>query len=119
MAEVAQRLGESIAVIPGGERWAMDDALRPCVEDYLGAGAILSYLRGTLSPEAQLAVSAFKAVENDLENTIMQCISGQEKVSRNKQEDVKLASALNVSTCVPLLQHKAYTQAPDKAQVFP
>ncbi len=110
VAEAAQDLGSTIAVIPAGERWEEDNTLRPSVEDYLGAGAILSYMTGKMSSEANLAVAAFKAVEDHLENMLMHCTSGQEKASRDKLEDVKLAGALNVSTTVPLLEAGAYQQ---------
>ena len=110
VAEAAQNLGNTIAVIPAGERWAEDNTLRPSVEDYLGAGAILSHLKGDFSSEANLAIAAYKAVEDQLENMLMHCISGQEKISRDKLEDVKLAGALNKSTTVPMLKAGAYHQ---------
>ncbi|MDZ8025712.1 MAG: 2-phosphosulfolactate phosphatase [Nostoc sp. DedQUE11] len=48
VAQFAQKYGNKIAVIPAGERWKDDGSLRPAFEDLIGAGAILSYLRGTL-----------------------------------------------------------------------
>lgn len=108
VATAAQQLGKSIAVIPAGERWQEDNTLRPCVEDYLGAGAILSHLQGTPSAEASLAITAFKSVEDELEAVLNNCISGLDKASRNKLADVRLAGALNTSDCVPYLQNGAY-----------
>lgn len=60
VAKFAQRYGSKIAVIPAGEQW-VDGSLRPAFEDLIGAGAIFSYLSGSLSPEAQAAVSVFHA----------------------------------------------------------
>jgi len=59
VAEYAMTAGTKIALIPAGEQWP-DASLRPCFEDLIGAGAIISYLRGTLSPESQTALSAFR-----------------------------------------------------------
>src|SRR5207244_85897 len=46
VAEAAQRAGTRVAVIPAGERWP-GGSYRPCLEDLLGAGAVLARMRGT------------------------------------------------------------------------
>jgi phosphosulfolactate phosphohydrolase-like enzyme len=49
----------SVTVIACGERWNIpseDGELRMALEDYLGAGAILSYLPYEKSPEARACV---------------------------------------------------------------
>ena len=48
VAAYAGRLGRRVAVIPCGERWP-DGSLRPAVEDLVGAGTIISRLRGSKS----------------------------------------------------------------------
>lgn len=108
VAKAAQQTGRRISVIAAGERWEADNSLRPCVEDYIGAGAIMSYLSGVASPEAQLAMIAFNEKRLVLETVMIDCISGREKVSRNKLEDVILAADLNVSQNVPMLEDGAY-----------
>ena len=52
----------SVAVIAGGERWPGAAAgIRPCLEDLLGAGAVLSGLpQYKCSPEALAAVAAYQ-----------------------------------------------------------
>jgi len=107
VALAAQKYGKRIAVIPAGERWA-DGSLRPALEDWLGAGAILSQLQGSVSPEAQVASAAFRHAETDVEWLIKQCGSGQELIARGFEENVGLASALNISDCVPRLVNRAY-----------
>jgi 2-phosphosulfolactate phosphatase len=43
VAQCAQRQGKTITVIACGERWEQDQSLRPSLEDWLGAGAIISF----------------------------------------------------------------------------
>lgn len=58
-----------VAVIAAGERWP-DQSLRPAVEDFWGAGALIESLRTAgwpnISPEAHTAAAAFLAVADDL-----------------------------------------------------
>lgn len=107
VALAAMNYGRRIAVIPAGEQWR-DRTLRPSFEDFVGAGAIISYLQGSLSPEAQLAVVAYQGVHQTLENLIKQCGSGKELIERGFEQDVDLAAKLNVSDCVPTLVDGAY-----------
>jgi 2-phosphosulfolactate phosphatase len=107
VALAAMRYGRRIAVIPAGEKWS-DGSLRPSFEDFIGAGAIISYLDGKLSPEAQLAIAAYQGVHQSLKQLIKQCSSGQELIERGFEQDVDLASELNVSDCVPTLVSRAY-----------
>jgi 2-phosphosulfolactate phosphatase len=107
VAKTAKTYGERIAVIPAGERWP-DGTLRPSLEDLIGAGAIINYLDGTCSPEAQAARSVFLAAKENLEIRLLQCGSGKELIERGYKEDVLLAAELNVSACVPTLHDGAY-----------
>jgi 2-phosphosulfolactate phosphatase len=91
-----------VAVIPAGERWG-DDTLRPCLEDWIGAGAVLSLLAGRRSPEAELAVAAFERFRGDLAGVLSRCGSGKELVESGFQRDVELASEYAVSSAVPML----------------
>jgi len=105
----AMSKGRNIAVIPAGEKWE-DGTLRPCLEDLLGAGAIISYLRGTPSPEAIAAGSAFKSASEDIYNRLQGCSSGKEKLYRAEETDIKLAAELNVSNCIPILRNGAFVK---------
>lgn len=107
VAYFAQSYGNNIAVIPAGEKWS-DGSLRPAIEDLIGAGAILSYLKGSLSPEAETAVTVFYRWQNELLSVLKKSISGQELINQGFFQDVELASVLNNSNCVPLLTNKAY-----------
>ena len=107
VAKTAMRKGKNIAVIPAGERWD-DGTLRPCLEDLAGAGAIIQYLRGTLSPESGTAVAAFENVSSNLSEQIKSCGSGKEKIVKGEERDIVLASELNASDCVPVMIDGAY-----------
>jgi 2-phosphosulfolactate phosphatase len=105
----AMKMGSRVTVIPAGERWE-DASLRPCFEDLVGAGAIIKFLRGSLSPEALIARTAFESARAQLYEHLRSCSSGKEKVARNEECDVKLASELNASSCVPILSAGAFTR---------
>lgn len=109
VAGAASDCGGTIAVIPAGERWP-DGSLRPALEDWLGAGAVLAALRGRPSPEAQAAVSAFREMRNNLARALGDCYSGQELMERGFAGDIELAVQLDVSPSVPSLRDGAYTR---------
>jgi 2-phosphosulfolactate phosphatase len=110
VAVAAQRYGQRIAVVPAVARWPSDGSLRPAFEDWVGAGAIISALEGTRSPEAQAASSTFRGVQAHLAGLLQSCGSGQELLARGFAQDVALASAFNVSRCVPVCRDGAYVQ---------
>jgi len=99
-----------VAVIPAGERWP-DESLRPCLEDWIGAGAMLSMLPGSRSPEAELAVAAFERFGDDLPGAFTRCTSGQELVERGFQSDIELAAEYAVSSAVPVLVGDRFVNA--------
>lgn len=107
IAHFAQSYGSKISVIPAGEQWE-DASLRPALEDLVGAGAILSYLDGRLSPEAEVAVAAFHSLRDNLAIALRNCSSGKELIARGFAIDVELATAINTSSCVPLFTDNAY-----------
>ena len=103
----AERLGSAVSVIACGELW--DDApgsepvLRPCLEDYLGAGAILRGLSGRPSPEASLCRDAFLGAAGGLDALLWECASGRELRTKGRGDDVAFSSALDRLDRVPLL----------------
>jgi 2-phosphosulfolactate phosphatase len=107
VAHAARSYGKRIAVIPAGERWR-DGSLRPALEDWIGAGAILQHLQGDLSPESQAAVASFEAARPHLLHQLEHCSSGKEKQSRGEAKDISLAGALDISENVPALRSGAY-----------
>lgn len=112
VAEYVQSLQTDVAIIPAGEQWP-DGSLRPALEDWLGAGAVLSHLTGSFSPEAEAAISAFQSC-SDLKQAIRQSGSGQELIERGFESDVELASQLNVSRTIPVLVEGAFQANPGR-----
>jgi 2-phosphosulfolactate phosphatase len=110
VAAVANQLqldsGSSISVIPCGEQWNEvhegENQLRHAVEDYLGAGAILSQLKGTPSPEAEVCIHAFRNSKHRLTELIWDCGSGRELRELGFEVDVIHCSQLNALEIVPI-----------------
>lgn len=106
--------GHSVAVVAAGERWGSDDSLRPALEDYLGAGAIISVLLAlspglSVSPEAQAAARLFDASEHFLESWMRDSVGGRELSSLGFDADVAVATDLNSSDVVPAMVGATFT----------
>ena len=107
VARGAQRLGNTFNVCPAGERWP-DGSLRPAVEDWLGAGAILRHLPGEKSAEALAAIAAFEHAVQPLPEIIARSGSGRELIERGFSRDVELAAAVDISGHVPRYDGTAF-----------
>ncbi len=117
VADFLQQKYRKISVIPCGERWQQRERLRPALEDLLGAGAVIHYLNGRKSPEADYADRLFQTYA-DISEPIMACVSGVELREKGFQGDVDLAAQLNVSNCVPLFCEDHYAhERPEILQV--
>lgn len=116
VAEYAMSVGKNISVIPAGEKWQetfneqyeSKGSLRFALEDLVGAGAIISFLKGSLSPESKSALAVFESVKNNLKEEIKKCSSGKELIEKGFAEDVNLACEINVSDCVAVLFEGVY-----------
>lgn len=99
-----------VTVVPAGERWP-DGSLRPALEDWLGAGAVVSALSGAtsvdLSPEACAAAAAFEATGN-VAAAIAGSVSGLELQGRGYGEDVDAAVQVDAADVVPRLAAGAF-----------
>ncbi len=111
VAERVRSLEGPLTVVACGERWP-DGSLRPCVEDLLGAGALLCRLPGSRSPEAESAVDAWLAAESrGLARTLAACGSARELRAKGHEEDVTYASEHDVSAVVPVLADGRFVPA--------
>ncbi|RYI26622.1 2-phosphosulfolactate phosphatase [Bacillus infantis] len=120
-ANILQQLGAGITIIPCGEKWAdageHEDSLRPAVEDYLGAGAILSYLDGEKSPEAAVCEGAFQAAQPKLAEYLWECGSGRELRARGFEQDVVHCSRLDAMDTVPVLRGDHFVSLPQTGYI--
>jgi 2-phosphosulfolactate phosphatase len=114
----ARQLGEdgAVAVIPAGERWGPDESLRPAVEDLWGAGAFIAHLVdqgiGGVSPEAEVAMVAYRHVAAHIGEALRDCASGRELAEYGFPEDVDIAAEVNTSTMVPVLNGERFQPVP-------
>ncbi len=107
VAEYAKSISGNIIVVPAGEKWE-NGSMRFAIEDYLGAGAVLSELDGEFSAEAELAKEIFMNVKPKLKDIIQKSISAKELIERGFTEDVELALKLNVGESMPKLINNCY-----------
>jgi 2-phosphosulfolactate phosphatase len=108
VAQAALSCGPRIAVIACGERWQADNSLRPAFEDLMGAGAIISFLTGQLSPEAIAARLTFEQCQSELLSMLENCVSGRELIERGFAEDILAVSDFNADRVAPRLTAAAY-----------
>ncbi|HEX5097099.1 MAG TPA: 2-phosphosulfolactate phosphatase [Acidimicrobiia bacterium] len=97
---------DRVGVVASGEQWKPDEALRPAVEDLLGAGAIIHALDPEgrdVTPDAGAAAGAFVAMTERLEWALLECPSGRELRGHGWDADVRAAAEHGVSECVPVL----------------
>jgi 2-phosphosulfolactate phosphatase len=103
-AEAAASRGETITVIAAGERWP-NGALRPAIEDALGAGSILAHMPSdAMSPEARAA----SALAASTEVRDLVTVSAAELGAVGRGGDPRLAAEIDVSVTVPVLVNGAF-----------
>ena len=95
-----------VAVIAAGERYR-DGTIRFAIEDWLGAGAIISRIAGRRSALAEAASAAFEKLP--IRETLAQSPSGRELIGAGYPDDIDIASELDADTAVPLLRGNAFT----------
>jgi 2-phosphosulfolactate phosphatase len=97
---------QAVTVLACGERWLTPvegEDLRFAIEDWLGAGAILSHLDHDKSPEAQACEATFRGLRHQLEEVLLNCGSGVELCDRGYKADVLHAARMDLYDTVPLL----------------
>jgi 2-phosphosulfolactate phosphatase len=101
------RSGASVSIIACGERWMEPiegEGMRVAVEDYLGAGAIISGLDVEKSPEALVCQGAFLQLRDQLSRIISDCGSGRELRAKGFAGDVEHSARLDRYDAVPIMR---------------
>lgn len=98
-----------VTVIACGEREKGTGELRPAIEDTLGAGAILSSLDLSKSPEALVCEAGFLSSRLSLPALLWDSVSGRELRESGFGDDVVLAANLNSIDSVPVLRNGELT----------
>ncbi|WP_176084180.1 2-phosphosulfolactate phosphatase [Martelella sp. HB161492] len=106
-AALALANGGDIGVIPAGEMWP-DGSLRPAIEDWLGAGAIIAAMQAARSSEAALAAMAWHAAETGFPGMIRNARSGIELSQRGYAGDIDIAIEHDASDTAPVLIDGAF-----------
>jgi 2-phosphosulfolactate phosphatase len=98
----------NIIVVACGEQWAdateHENKLRPGIEDYLGAGLILSKLAGSKSPEAEACIGAYDYSKHKIQELVWESASGRELRERGFGQDVTYCSQIDQFDVVPTLK---------------
>lgn len=113
----AKEIRRNVSVIAAGEKRArelggqleyledeVDFKKVFAVEDYLGCGAIISYINLPRSPEAEVSELAFRASKNKLKKLLLESFSGRYLVQTERKEDVEHSSQLNLYNIVPVIR---------------
>jgi 2-phosphosulfolactate phosphatase len=108
VARRAAELGSRIGIVAAGERWPGTSDLRPCIEDWLGAGAIAELLDGR-SGMALAASAAFVDARWDLRARLEASPSGEELAAVGFADDVDAAVELDADDVAPQLRAGAYS----------
>jgi len=111
VSELMSREKKSLSVIACGEIERFPDGgreMRWALEDYLGAGAIMSHLGCSKSADARVCEAAFLQNRDYLSELIRDCRSGRELTEWGFGEDVDLSSRLDTYNCVPILRGERF-----------
>jgi 2-phosphosulfolactate phosphatase len=112
-----------VTVVACGERLTApapgDEEMRFAIEDYLGAGAILSACGGDLSPEARVCATAFDGSRDRALDLLLECASGRQLRTWGLEDDVRFAAQIDASNVVPILRDGCYEAMPVLNPPFP
>ena len=117
ITEVARERNYDVTIIAAGEKRGIETGEQIeyfgdekgfgrvfAVEDYLGAGAIISYIDLQKTVEAEVCESAFKTSEKRLKELLLKSFSGRYLVQTKRKEDVEWSAQLNYYDVIPIVR---------------
>lgn len=106
VAKVATQLGDSVLLIPVGDKLS-EEEFKTCSEDYIAAGAIISYMKGVRSAESRAALDIYNSSKGNLEEMVKLSSSARHMMLGGFLAEVDLACQFNRSKHAPLLEEDA------------
>jgi 2-phosphosulfolactate phosphatase len=103
VARIARQLGNTVLVIPMGDKLS-EEEFKTCSEDFIAAGAIISYMKGTRSPESKAAQDIYNSSKGDIEEMVKLSSSARQMILKGFSTEVDQACQFNKSKHVPLLE---------------
>jgi len=114
--QIAAGTGQDITLIAAGEQRAVIENNRVtyvresservfAIEDYLGCGAVLSFMTQTLTPEARVCRDAFESGRDNLKDLLTGCYSGRWLVQKNLNNDLEHLARLNYYEIIPTINN--------------
>ena len=89
------------------------------IEDYLAAGAILSFMDITKTPDAQVCQTAFVGNQGKIKTLLSKSISGQYLTQKGDMGDIDQAAKLNLYFVVPqVINHDEHISILNHPQVI-
>jgi 2-phosphosulfolactate phosphatase len=84
-----------------------EEEFKTCSEDFIAAGAIISYMKGTRSPESKAALDIYNSSKGNIEEMVKLSSSARQMVLKGFSTEVDQAWQFNRSKHVPLLEKGA------------
>ena len=106
VARAALQLGNTVLVIPVGDKLS-EEEFKTCSEDFIAAGAIMSYLKGSRSAESNAALDIYNSSKGNIEEVVKLSTSARQMVLNGFLSEVEHACQFNRSKNVPLLEEGA------------
>lgn len=103
VARAAMQLGNTVLVIPMGDKLA-EEEFKTCSEDFIAAGAIISYMKGSRSAESNAALDIYNSSKGNIEEMVKLSTSARQMMLHGFLVEVDQACQFNRSKNVPLLE---------------
>lgn len=103
VARTAMQLGDKVLVIPVGDKLS-EEEFKTCSEDFIAAGAIISYMKGSRSAESNAALDIYNSSKGNIEEMVKLSSSARKMILQGFLAEVEQACQYNKSKNAPLLE---------------